>query len=254
VPAVAAKGKGKVELGILSLSDVQTDPASGRPVPAGRRLDEIVGYATLADRLGPRVFGLGEHHTLDFAVSSPAVALAAVAGRTSRIRLTSAVTVLPVLDPVRVYQDDATLDLISHGRAEVTVGRSAFTEPFAIFGERLQDYEALFSEKLDLLLRLRENDHVTWSGRFRPPLDAGPIAPRAQQHPLSVWADVGGSRQSAERAGHPEKLRVGISSHFFAGATAARRRPVDAASWSTGRSSRRVPGAGRPSWSAPPRS
>lgn len=183
-------------------------------------------------------------------MASPAVVLAAVAARTKRIRLTSAVTVLSVLDPVRVHQDFAQLDLVSGGRAEIIAGRSAFTEPFALFGSRVQDYEALFTEKLDLLLRLREQDHITWSGRFRPPLDNAPIASRAVQASLPVWAGVGGSPDSAERAGrlglpmvlgyiggplsharravdvyraagdaagHPEKLRVGLSTHFHAG-------------------------------------
>ena len=185
--------------------------------------------------------------------------LAAIACRTSRIRLTSGVTVLPVLDPVRVYQDFATVNLLSHGRAEITAGRSAFTEPFGIFGADLRDYDALFSEKLGLLLRLRENDRVTWSGEFRPPLDHAPITPRAHQEPLPVWLGVGGSPESAERAGrlglpmvlgyiggplaharravdvyraagdragHPEKLRVGISTHFYAGATPEAARAV----------------------------
>jgi alkanesulfonate monooxygenase SsuD/methylene tetrahydromethanopterin reductase-like flavin-dependent oxidoreductase (luciferase family) len=206
----------------------------------------------LADRLGLDVFGLGEHHGLDFAVSSPAVVLSAIAARTSSIRLASAVTVLSVLDPVRVYQDFATLDLISHGRAEIIAGRSAFTEPFALLGVDLADYDAIFAEKLGLLLQLREQSEVTWSGRFRPPLAAAPISPRAQQASLPVWAGVGGSPESADRAGrlglpmvlgyiggplerarsavdiyraagqragHPEKLRVGISTHFFAGDT-----------------------------------
>ena len=241
-----------MELGIISLSDIQTDPATGQPFPYGQRLDEITSYATLADRRGLDVFALGEHHTLEFAVSSPAVVLAAIASRTSHIRLTSGVTVLPVLDPVRVYQDFATVDLISHGRAEITVGRSAFTEPFGIFGADLRDYDALFSEKLGLLLQLRDNDHVTWSGEFRPPLEHAPITPRAQQEPLPVWVGVGGSTESAERAGrlglpmvlgyiggpldharravdiyraagdragHSGKLCVGISTHFYAGAT-----------------------------------
>jgi alkanesulfonate monooxygenase SsuD/methylene tetrahydromethanopterin reductase-like flavin-dependent oxidoreductase (luciferase family) len=196
------------------------------------------------------VFALGEHHGLDFAVSSPAVVLAAIAARTKRIRLTSAVTVLSVLDPVRVYQDFATVDLVSSGRAEIIAGRSAFVEPFALFGESVDDYDALFTEKIDLLLRLRASDHVTWSGKFRPPLHDAPIAPRAAQDPLPVWAGVGGSPASAaragllglpmvlgyiggplshakraidlyraagEKAGHPEKLRVGISTHFYAG-------------------------------------
>jgi alkanesulfonate monooxygenase SsuD/methylene tetrahydromethanopterin reductase-like flavin-dependent oxidoreductase (luciferase family) len=244
-----------VELGVISLSDIQSDPATGRPHSVEQRMGEIVGYATLADRTGLDVFCLGEHHTLDFAVSSPAVVLAAAAARTSRIRLTSGVTVLPVLDPVRVYQDFAQVDLLSHGRAEITVGRSAFTEPFEIFGVDLGDYDAVFGEKLDLLLQVREHDHVTWSGTFRPPLQDAPIAPRAVQEPLPVWIGVGGSPQSAlragrlglpmvlgyiggplehvrrtveiyrragEHAGHPpERLRVGISTHFYAGATAA---------------------------------
>ncbi len=248
-----------MELGVISLSDIQTDPATGRPFSYGQRLDEIVSYATLADRRGLDVFALGEHHSLNFAVSSPAVVLAAIATRTSRIRLTSGVTVLPVLDPVRVYQDFATVDLVSHGRAEIAVGRSAFTEPFGIFGADLSDYDALFSEKLDLLLQLREHDRVTWSGKFRTTLHDAPVTPRAQQEPLPVWLGVGGSPQSAERAGrlglpmvlgyiggpldharqavdiyraagdragHSEKLRVGISTHFFAGATPETARQV----------------------------
>lgn len=242
-----------MELGVISLSDTQTDPATGRRFPYQQRVEEIVGYATLADRTGLDVFALGEHHTLDFAVSSPAVVLAAAAARTSRIRLTSGVTVLPVLDPVRVYQDFATLDLLSGGRAEITAGRSAFTDPFDIFGVDLADYDAVFSEKLDLLLQLREADHVTWSGKFRPPLHHAPVTPRAVQQPLPVWLGVGGSPESAERAGrlglpmvlgyiggplaharqtvdiyraageragHPDKLTVGISTHFYAAATA----------------------------------
>lgn len=241
-----------IELGVISLSDIQTDPATGQPHPTARRLEEIVGYATLADRSGLDVFSLGEHHTLDFAISSPAVVLAAAATRTSRIRLTSGVTVLPVLDPVRVYQDYATLDLLSGGRAEIVAGRSAFTEPFDLFGIDLGDYDAVFAEKLDLLLQLRAADHVTWTGHFRTPLSDAPIAPRATQQPLPVWLGVGGSPESArragrlglpmvlgyiggpldharravdiyrdagERAGHPDKLRVGISTHFYAADT-----------------------------------
>jgi len=180
-----------MELGVISLSDIQIDPGTGRPHSYSERIDEIVGYATVADRAGLDVFALGEHHTLDFAVSSPAVVLAAVAARTSRIRLTSGVTVLPVLDPVRVYQDFATLDLLSHGRAEITAGRSAFTEPFGIFGVDLAQYDQVFSEKLDLLLRLRNNRTVTWSGAYRAPLHQAPITPRAQQGPLPVWVGVG---------------------------------------------------------------
>ncbi|GAA2528859.1 LLM class flavin-dependent oxidoreductase [Winogradskya humida] len=239
-----------MELGFLSLSDLQTSPDTGKPVTAAQRIADTIDYAVLGERLGLDVFALGEHHSLDFAVSSPAVVLAAIAARTSRIRLTSAVTVLSVLDPVRVHQDFATLDLVSNGRAEIIAGRSAFTEPFALFGERVDNYDALFTEKIGLLLRLRAEDHVTWSGTFRPPLRNAPIAPRALQDPLPVWAGVGGSpasaaragilglpmvlgyiggplshakqavdiyREAGERAGHPEKLRVGISTHFYAG-------------------------------------
>lgn len=240
-----------MELGILSLSDLQNSPDTGKPVSAARRVAETIDHAVLADRLGLDLFALGEHHTLDYAVSSPAVVLAAIAARTQGIRLTSAVTVLSVLDPVRVYQDFAQLDLVSGGRAEIIAGRSAFVEPFALFGHRVEDYDALYAEKLDLLLRLRSESRVTWSGTFRPPLEDAAIAPRAVQEPLPVWAGVGGSPGSAERAGrlglpmvlgyiggplsharraveiyraagekagHPEKLRVGISTHFYAGA------------------------------------
>jgi alkanesulfonate monooxygenase SsuD/methylene tetrahydromethanopterin reductase-like flavin-dependent oxidoreductase (luciferase family) len=239
-----------MQLGILSLSDLQPDPTTGRPLDAAQRVADTIGYAVLGDRLGLDLFALGEHHSPDFAVSSPAVVLAAIAARTSTIRLTSAVTVLSALDPVRVYQDFAQLDLISNGRAEIIAGRSAFTEPFALFGHRLEDYDALYAEKLDLLLRLSEQDRVTWTGRFRPALHDAEIAPRAVQTPLPVWAGVGGSPASAERAGrlglpmilgyiggplhrtkqaveiyrtageqagHPEKLRVGLSTHFYAG-------------------------------------
>ncbi len=248
-----------MELGILSLGDIQTDPATGQRFPTLRRIDEIVGYAAVADELGLDLFALGEHHTLDFAVSSPAVVLAAIAARTSSVRLTSAVTVLSVLDPVRVYQDFATQDLLSHGRAEIIAGRSAFAEPFAIFGQPIEEYDELFAEKLGLLVELARSSHVTWSGRYRPPLVDAPIAPRAHQQPLPVWAGVGGSPASAqraghlglpmvlgfiggsfaqarrtldiyraagERAGHTDKLRVAISTHFFAGATPGAARAV----------------------------
>src|SRR3954447_7255875 len=242
-----------MQLGIISLSDVQ----AGQPAPD--RVADAIHYASLADRLGLDVFALGEHHTPDFAVSSPAVVLAAAAAQTERIRLTSGVTVLPVLDPVRVYEDFAQLDLVSGGRAELTVGRSAFVEPFALFGERLEDYDALFDEKLRLLLELRENERVSWAGRFRPPLHDAAIAPRALQEPLPVWVGVGGSPQSAaragqlglpmtlgliggplagardaveiyraagERAGHPQKLKLGISTHFYAAEDAENARRI----------------------------
>lgn len=246
-----------IEFGAHSLGDLQRDLDTGVVASAADRMDAIIGYGSLADRLGLDAFALGEHHTLDFAVSSPAVVLAAVAARTQSIRLASAVTVLSVLDPVQVYQDFAQLDLVSHGRAEIIAGRSAFIEPFAIFGVDPAQYDAIYLEKLELLLRLNEEPNITWSGRYRAPLVNAPIAPRAYQHALPVWAGVGGSPESAERAGwlglpmvlgfiggsiararqtvdiyrrageqagHSEKLRVGISTHFFAGEspTAAR--------------------------------
>jgi probable LLM family oxidoreductase len=147
------------------------------------------------------VFGLGEHHRPDYAVSAPAVALAAAAARTKRIRLTSAVTVLSSDDPVRVYQEFATLDLISGGRAEIMAGRGSFIESFPLFGYDLNDYDELFAEKLDLLLQIRAQPHVTWKGRHRPPLNGQGVYPRALQQPLPVWIASGGTPQSVARAG-----------------------------------------------------
>jgi alkanesulfonate monooxygenase SsuD/methylene tetrahydromethanopterin reductase-like flavin-dependent oxidoreductase (luciferase family) len=248
-----------MDLGIVSLSDLQTDPATGQRYAAGPRIEEIIGYAQLADSLGLDLFALGEHHAAEFAVSSPAVVLAAIATRTSSIRLTSAVTVLSALDPVRVYEDFATLDLISGGRAELIVGRSAFVEPFALFGIDTADYDDIFAEKLDLLLRLRTEDRLSWSGRFRPPISDAAVAPRAQQQPLPVWVGVGGTPASAQRAGrlglpmvlgliggsiaqarrtvdiyraageqagHADRLSVGISTHFYAAGTPRAARDV----------------------------
>src|ERR1700685_677627 len=157
-----------VELGILSLGDLQRDQRTGRPHRPVDRMAEILGYAVLADQLGLDVLALGEHHSAEFFTSSPAVVLAAAAARTTQIRLTSATTLLGVADPVRVYEDFASLDLISRGRAEVIVGRSAFIEPFALFGYDTADYDALFAEKLGLLLDIRAAPAVTWSGRFHP--------------------------------------------------------------------------------------
>ena len=200
-----------MELGILSLGDLQRDQRIGRPhrpaVRTGRphrpvdRMTEVLGYAVLADQLGLDVFALGEHHSAEFFTSSPAVVLAAAAARTTRIQLTSATTLLGVADPVRVYEDFASLDLISRGRAEVIVGRSAFVEPFVLFGYDTADYDALFAEKLGLLRDIRARENVTWAGRFRPPLKEAAVVPRAIQQPLPVWIGVGGSPDSAERAG-----------------------------------------------------
>ncbi len=155
----------------------------------------------LADQVGLDVFGVGEHHRPEYVASAPAVVLAAAAARTERIRLTSAVTVLSSDDPVRVFQDFATLDLLSGGRAEIMAGRGSFIESFPLFGYDLDDYDALFAEKLDLLLALRERERVTWSGTHRPPLTGQGVYPRPVQDPLPVWIAVGGTPASAARAG-----------------------------------------------------
>ena len=189
-----------MELGIYTFAEVAPDPVTGRKVNAAERLRDLVEEMELADQVGLDVFGVGEHHRPDYAVSSPAVVLAAAAERTKRIRLTSAVTVLSSDDPVRVFQDFATLDLLSGGRAEIMAGRGSFIESFPLFGYDLQDYDALFSEKLELLLKLRESEHVTWSGRHRAPLTGQGVYPRPVQDPLPVWIAVGGTPQSVVRA------------------------------------------------------
>ena len=160
-------------------------------------LDEIEH----ADQVGLDVFGVGEHHRKEFLDSAPAVILAAAAARTKRIRLTSAVAVLSAADPVRVFQQFATLDLISNGRAEMVVGRGSFIEAFPLFGLNLDDYDSLFAEKLDLLLKIRENEHVHWSGRHRPALTGQGVYPRPVQDPLPIWLGVGGTPESFVRAG-----------------------------------------------------
>lgn len=185
-----------MEIGVFTFAEV--NPLAPDP---RRRLRELVEEVELADQVGLDVFGVGEHHRPDYAVSAPAVVLAAAAERTSRIRLTSAVTVLSSDDPVRVFQDFATLDLLSEGRAEIMVGRGSFIESFPLFGYDLDDYDELFAEKLGLLLRLREDVRVTWSGRHRPPLDGQAVHPRPLQDPLPVWVAVGGNPGSAVRAG-----------------------------------------------------
>jgi probable LLM family oxidoreductase len=189
-----------MELGIYTFAEVAPDPVTGRKVNAAERLRDLMEEMELADQVGLDVFGVGEHHRPDYAVSSPPVVLAAGAERTKRIRLTSAVTVLSSDDPVRVFQDFATLDLLSGGRAEIMAGRGSFIESFPLFGYDLQDYDALFSEKLELLLKLRESEHVTWSGRHRAPLTGQGVYPRPVQHPLPVWIAVGGTAQSVVRA------------------------------------------------------
>jgi probable LLM family oxidoreductase len=241
-----------MEFGIFSFAERRADPGSPLFVSPAERIARLLEEARLADQVGLDVFGVGEHHRPDFVTSAPAVALAAVAAQTSRIRLTSAVTVLSSDDPVRVFQEFATLDLISQGRAEIMAGRGSFTESFPLFGYDLADYDALFAEKLELLLALRDADRVSWRGRFRAPLTDQPVYPRPVQSPIPVWIAVGGTPESAmragrlglpmalaiiggqparfrrftdlyrdagRRAGHGERLRLGINSHGFLAGT-----------------------------------
>jgi probable LLM family oxidoreductase len=190
-----------MELGIYTFAETTPDPHTGRTISPAERIRDLVEEIELADQLGLDVFGVGEHHRPDFAVSSPAVVLAAAAARTTQIRLTSAVSVLSSDDPVRVFQSFATLDLLSGGRAEIMAGRGSFIESFPLFGYDLDDYDELFSEKLELLLALRDSEHVTWSGRHRAPLDGRGVYPRPLQDRLPVWVAVGGTPQSVVRAG-----------------------------------------------------
>jgi probable LLM family oxidoreductase len=190
-----------MELGIYSFAEVLADPVTHRTISPAQRVKEIVEEIVLADQVGLDVYGLGEHHRKDFASSSPAVILAAAAARTANIRLTSAVTVLSSADPVRVFQDFATLDLLSEGRAEIMAGRGAFTESFPLFGLALDDYDEFFAERLDLLLALRDHEQVTWSGKHRPPLRRQGVYPRPVQAELPLWIGVGGTPASAIRAG-----------------------------------------------------
>ncbi|MGI9179402.1 MAG: LLM class flavin-dependent oxidoreductase [Longimicrobiaceae bacterium] len=190
-----------MELGIYTFAETTPDPATGETVSAEQRLRDLLEEIELADQVGLDVFGVGEHHRPDFAVSAPAVVLAAAAARTQRIRLTSAVSVLSSDDPVRVFQQFATLDLLSGGRAEIMAGRGSFIESFPLFGYDLADYDALFAEKLDLLLKLRESERITWTGKHRAPLNDLGVYPRPVQDPLPVWIAVGGTPQSIVRAG-----------------------------------------------------
>ena len=190
-----------MELGLYTFAELTPDPATGRALSPEQRLRNMLEEAALADEVGLDVFAIGEHHRPDFAVSAPAVALAAVAATTTRLRLTSAVTVLSSEDPVRVFQQYATLDLLSGGRAEIMAGRGSFIESFPLFGFDLAEYDELFAEKLELLLRLREAEHVTWSGRRRAPLGGIGVYPRPVQDPLPLWIAVGGNPSSAVRAG-----------------------------------------------------
>jgi probable LLM family oxidoreductase len=190
-----------MELGVYTFGELTQDPATGHLLSPAQRLRDLIEEIELADQVGLDVFGLGEHHRSDYIVSAPAVVLAAAAERTKRIRLTSAVTVLSSDDPVRVFQNFATLDLLSGGRAEIMAGRGSFIESFPLFGYDLDDYDTLFAEKLDLLLKIRSEERVSWSGRHRAPLSDQPVYPRPVQEPLPVWIAVGGTPQSVVRAG-----------------------------------------------------
>jgi probable LLM family oxidoreductase len=190
-----------MELGVYTFAETTPDPATGQTVSAEKRLSDLMEEIELADQVGLDVFGIGEHHRPDFVVSSPAVVLAAAATRTKRIRLTSAVTVLSSDDPVRVFQDFATLDLLSHGRAEIMAGRGSFIESYPLFGYDLDDYDELFAEKLQMLLRIREDVRISWEGKHTQSLDNRGVYPRPVQNPLPVWIAVGGTPQSVVRAG-----------------------------------------------------
>ncbi|MGX7002401.1 LLM class flavin-dependent oxidoreductase [Caballeronia sp. KNU42] len=200
-----------MQIGLYTLSDLSSLGANGQRVDAHTRIKETIAAAKLAEQAGVDIFGVGEHHRLDFAVSVPSVVLAVIAASTNTMRLTSAVTVLSTADPVRVYEEFATLDLVSSGRAEIIAGRGVFTEPFPLFGYDLHDYEALFDEKLALFNLLNRSGRVTWNGRFRTPLNDAEIAPRALQPTIPLWIGVGGSPDSAIRAarlGLPMALAV----------------------------------------------
>jgi probable LLM family oxidoreductase len=190
-----------MEFGLYTFGERTPQGPDGSAVSAEQRLREILATARLADQAGFEVFALGEHHRLDFAIAATPVVLAAIAQVTTRLRLASAVTILPTADPVRVFEDFATVDLLSGGRAEVIAGRGVFTESFPLFGYDLNEQDELFAEKLDLLLQLNASEHVTWQGRFRPPLKDAPIPPRPVQRQLPIWIGTGGTPNSVARAG-----------------------------------------------------
>ena len=190
-----------MQIGVDSFGAVISDPATGLTVSHLQRMANLLDEIVLAEQVGLDVFGIGEHHRSEFVDSAPVVILGAAATRTKNILLTSAVTVLSAADPVRVFQEFATLDLISHGRAEIVAGRGSSIEAFPLFGFDLEDYDSLFSEKLNLLLKIRENTHVRWTGKHRAPLTGQAVYPRPLQNPLPIWVGVGGTPESFVRAG-----------------------------------------------------
>jgi probable LLM family oxidoreductase len=190
-----------MEIGIDSFAASFPDPETGKTIPPTERIEQLLAEVETADRAGLDIFGIGEHHRKEFLDAAPSIILAAAAARTRQIRLTSAVTVLSAADPVRVFQELATIDLISKGRAEIVVGRGSFGEAYPLFGFAAEDYDALFAEKLGLLLQLRNETHVTWRGRFRAPLTGQGVFPRPHQAQVPIWIGVGGTPQSFARAG-----------------------------------------------------
>jgi len=190
-----------MDIGVDSFAAAISDPVTGATIKPVDRMEQLLEEIELADKVGLDVFGIGEHHRAEFLDSAPAIILAAAASRTKNVRLTSAVTVLSAADPVRVFQEFATLDLISHGRAEIVAGRGSFIESFPLFGLNVEDYDSLFAEKLDLLLKIRDNTNLHWSGKHRPALTGQAIYPRPLQNPLPVWVGVGGTPASFARAG-----------------------------------------------------
>jgi probable LLM family oxidoreductase len=190
-----------MDIGIDSFAAAISDPATGLTLEPVDRMEHLLEEIELADKVGLDVFGIGEHHRAEFLDSAPPIILAAAASRTKKIRLTSAVTVLGAADPVRVFQEFATLDLISHGRAEIVAGRGSFIESFPLFGLQLEDYDSLFAEKLELLLAIRDNPTLHWSGKHRPALTGQAIYPRPLQNPFPIWVGVGGTPASFVRAG-----------------------------------------------------
>lgn len=254
-----------MEIGIDSFAAILPDPATGKLPSATDRMADLLEEVEVADRVGLDVFGIGEHHRAEFLDSAPAIILAAAAARTRQIRLTSAVTVLSAADPVRVFQEFATLDLISKGRAEIVVGRGSFGEAFPLFGLDTRAYDDLFAEKLDLFLKLGEETNISWFGRYRPALHGEGVYPRPHQPRLPLWVGVGGTPQSFARAGElglplmvaiiggsferfrplvdlyrdtglraghsPEKLTVGVHAMGFVGETDAAARDAFFPGW-----------------------
>ena len=189
-----------MELGISSFADMSPDPVTGQKITAGQRINQLIEEVKLAEQVGLDVFAVGEHHRPDYAASSPAVILGAMASVTKKIRLSSSVTVLSSDDPVRVFQDFATVDALSNGRAEIMAGRGSFTESFPLFGYSLNDYDTLFSEKLELLLNINEREKITWKGKHRAPIDNLGVYPRPVQEKLPIWIAIGGTPESVQRA------------------------------------------------------